>query len=229
MVKSLEKLTAIGFNFRRAMRKIFGNRNKFSGSKDYWISRYSSGGNSGDGSYQHLAEFKAEILNDFVRVKNIKTVIEFGCGDGNQLTLSRYPSYVGFDVSPVALRQCRTLFSNDKSKEFKLVSEYAQERADLALSLDVIYHLVENEIFERYMERLFDASNEFVIIYSSDSDGLAEKTAAHVRHRKFSNWIMNKRPSWELLEKVKNRYPYDGNTKTGSFADFYFYQIKKST
>ena len=35
-------------------------------SHEYWEKRYASGGNSGAGSYNYLAEFKAEILNNFV-------------------------------------------------------------------------------------------------------------------------------------------------------------------
>jgi hypothetical protein len=33
---------------------------KFSGSKAYWENRYADGGNSGAGSYNRLADFKAE-------------------------------------------------------------------------------------------------------------------------------------------------------------------------
>ena len=56
-------------------------------SASYWDSRYVSGGTSGAGSYGHLAEFKANVLNTFVANRNIKLVIEFGFGDGNQLIL----------------------------------------------------------------------------------------------------------------------------------------------
>src|SRR5690606_4241845 len=77
-------------------------------SADYWEQRYARGGNSGAGSYGKLAEFKAEVLNAFVRERQIRSVIDFGCGDGAQLALAEYPSYVGLDVSPTALHICRT-------------------------------------------------------------------------------------------------------------------------
>ena len=38
----------------------------FAGSAAYWEERYRRGGNSGAGSYGKLAEFKAEVINDFV-------------------------------------------------------------------------------------------------------------------------------------------------------------------
>ena len=44
----------------------------FPGSASYWELRYRNGGTSGAGSYGRLAEFKAEVLNEFVRVKGIR-------------------------------------------------------------------------------------------------------------------------------------------------------------
>jgi cyclopropane fatty-acyl-phospholipid synthase-like methyltransferase len=89
----------------------------FPGSKRYWDNRYSQGDNSGAGSYGRLAEFKAEILNKFVAENNIRSVIEFGCGDGNQLMLANYPYYIGVDVSPKAIEICRKLFDIKRERE----------------------------------------------------------------------------------------------------------------
>ncbi|MBN1811542.1 MAG: class I SAM-dependent methyltransferase [Anaerolineae bacterium] len=196
----------------------------FAGSEDYWRQRYKSDGDSGAGSYHKLAEFKAEILNGFVRNKQIRTVIEYGCGDGNQLRLSEYPSYIGFDVSPEAISQCKNIFSDDETKAFKLMDEYADETAQLTLSLDVIYHLVEDEVFHGYMKRLFDSSTNFVIIYSSNTDRQARFQAAHVKHRKFSQWIDQNGPKWKLIQHIPNRYFHARNTRGEPFADFYIYE-----
>lgn len=190
-------------------------------SKKYWSERYGSGNNSGPGSYGHLAEFKAEILNNFTKKNDIQSVIEFGCGDGNQLLLTKYKSYTGIDISDKAIEICKGKFANDNSKNFILLEDYKSQTADLAISLDVIFHLVEDRVFEDYMKRLFGASNKFVIIYSSDTDELGP--AAHVRHRKFTRWIEENHPNWELLEKILNRYPYNGDYTATSFCDFYIY------
>jgi len=196
----------------------------FSGSENYWKQRYKSGGTSGAGSYFKFAKFKAEVLNGFVRDKQIGTIIDYGCGDGNQLKLSKYPSYIGFDVSPESISQCENIFSNDETKTFKLMDEYANETAELTLSLDVIYHLIEDDVFFNYMKRLFDSSTRFVIIYSSNTDKQAKLQAAHVKHRKFSKWIEQNKPEWKLIQHIPNRYPYTGNKQKGSFADFYIYE-----
>ena len=209
---------------RSIFRKVFDSSKAFSTSENYWVERYNSGRNSGAGSYDDLAEFKAEILNDFVRSKEICSVIEYGCGDGNQLKLAEYPSYVGFDVAPKAIDMCKEAFAHDDTKLFKAMDSYNDESADLTLSLDVIYHLVEDNVFSSYMNRLFSSSNKFVIIYSSDTDVNPENTAAHVRHRNFSKWIIENLPEWKLYKHIPNRYPFKGSSKTGSFADFFIYK-----
>lgn len=146
-------------HLRMAIKKRY-----FPGSAKYWEKRYVDGRNSGYGSYGYFAEFKAEIINSFVKDNNIQTVIEFGCGDGNQLRLSEYPNYTGFDVSATAIKLCRSLFKNDGTKRFFMMDEYHHHMAELVLSLDVIYHLIEDRVFEDYMQRLFEASSKYVII-----------------------------------------------------------------
>ncbi len=185
-------------------------------SRDYWIERYNSGGNSGDGSQGRLAKFKAEVINSFVKENNIKTIIEFGCGDGRQLLLAEYPSYIGFDISYGALLRCIEIFAYDETKTFAL--HYNGEKAQLTLSLDVIYHLTEDDVYNDYMERLFNASTEFVIIYSSNYE---EPQNYHQRRRKFSDWINTK--DWTLIKFIPNKYPYDGQSGT-SLSDFYIYK-----
>lgn len=206
----------------RIYQKLF---RPFRGSERYWQDRYSAGGNSGAGSYDALAEFKAEVINGFVLENKVSSVIEYGCGDGNQLALAKYPSYLGFDVSPRAISICQNLFADDRTKAFHLLDEYNNQSADLTLSLDVIYHLIEDNVFNRHMERLFDSSRKFVIIYASNTDeNPKDKDApAHVKHRNFSNWIRKNRAEWTLLEFIANKYPFDARTGKGSFADFHIY------
>jgi glycosyltransferase involved in cell wall biosynthesis len=195
----------------------------FEGSEAYWENRYQSGGTSGPGSYGDLAKFKAEVLNAFVAAEGIQSVIEFGCGDGHQLCLARYPRYLGLDVSRFAIARCKRLFSDDPSKEFKAVDEYAGETADAVLSLDVIYHLVEDHVFDRYMATVFDSAQKWVVIYSSNFEGVDEQHAEHVCHRKFTEWITANRPGWDCVETVKNPFPFTGDIERSSHADFYFF------
>jgi hypothetical protein len=200
----------------------------FPGSCQYWEDRYNAEGNSGVGSYGKFAAFKAEVINAFVATRGVQSVIEFGCGDGNQLKLARYPMYAGYDVSEAAVRQCERLFAGDATKTFALMSQYRGEGADLALSLDVIYHLVEDRVFEDYMRTLVGAAHRYVIIYASNSDDNREYQGQHIKHRKFSAWLQRNALDWELLEHIPNRYPYRGDYTEGSFAEFFIYGRAKA-
>jgi hypothetical protein len=218
----IKRIPVIGPVARSAYRRWVNRPRSFHGSENYWITRYREGGNSGAGSYNRLADYKAEVLNDFVACYGIRDVIEFGCGDGNQLTLASYPSYIGLDVSPHAIKGCTRRFAGDASKSFMLVCDYTGQTAQLALSLDVIYHLTEDQVYETYMRTLFGAARDFVVIYSSDKDE-PHTAAEHVRHRQFSQWVRANAPGWRLLRHIPNRYPYTGDNDTGSLADFYIY------
>lgn len=209
--------------FRKIVRNL-STKEYFFSSSEYWESRYASGGGSGVGSYDKFAEFKAGFINKFVLDKNVKSVIEFGCGDGNQLSLADYPAYIGFDISLTAIELCRSKFPDSAVSLFKPLSEFDLEKADLSLSLDVIFHLVEDDIFESYMRALFGAANRYVIIYASDSDDNALREGAHVMHRKFTRWVEKNIFDFKLIECVLNKYPYYGDCKNGSFSDFYVYE-----
>ena len=200
----------------------------FPGSCRYWEDRYSAEGNSGVGSYGKFAAFKAEVINAFVATRGVQSVVEFGCGDGNQLMLARYPTYAGYDVSETVVRQCQRLFAGDATKTFALMSQYRGERADLALSLDVIYHLVEDRVFEDYMRTLVAAAHRYMIIYASNSDDNREYQGPHIKHRKFSTWLQRNALGWELLEHIPNRYPYRGDYTEASFAEFFIYGRAKA-
>lgn len=222
MRRLLRRIPMVGSLVRRLYRSLF-RPPPFTGSADYWKTRYAAGGDSGAGSYARFAAFKAEVLNKFVGDHGVTRVIEFGCGDGHQLSLAHYPFYLGIDISAEAIRLCRTRFAGDASKTFVLADEYDGARAELALSLDVVYHLVEDEIFDAYMARLFEAAERYVIIYSSDTDQIPGDQDAHVKHRRFSDWIARNRPEWLRIGHIPNRYPYAGDPLRGSFADFHIY------
>lgn len=173
----------------------------FPGTNRYWEDRYAGGGSSGLGSEGRAAELKAAFLNDFVSFRGLTSVVEFGCGDGRQLALATYERYLGFDVSPTAVATCRRRFAGDGSKEFRLLDEYGGETAELVLSLDVIYHLVEDEVFENHMKRLFRAATRYVVIYSTDTERQAAFGRGHVRHRRFTDWIAENASGWQAVER----------------------------
>lgn len=178
----------------------------FRGSAQYWEERYAKGGTSGAGSYGVPARWKAEVVNGWVAELGVMSVIDFGCGDGNQLGLAEYPRYLGLDRSATAVRTCIGRFRDDPTKSFlrydpdELHDPAGWLRADMALSLEVIFHLVEEDVFEDYMSRLFDSAERYVAICSTDAP--RAQHAPHECHRAFTQWVGRRRPEWELERRV---------------------------
>ncbi|WP_137111280.1 class I SAM-dependent methyltransferase [Rhodobacter sp. SY28-1] len=206
------------------LRSLFRRKKEVSEfhSDAYWRDRYEAGGNSGAGSYGRLAEYKAGFINDLVKTHEVQSVIEFGSGDGNQCSLLTIENYTGVDISPAVVTACRKRFAGRENWQFLTDAEYQVNpaQADMSMSLDVIYHLVEDAIFERYMETLFSASRRFVLVYSSDTD--TPSRATHVRHRSYSNWIAAHAPAFALVEAFEQPYPMrpGSDPRTTSFASF---------
>ncbi|MGE5317665.1 MAG: class I SAM-dependent methyltransferase [Chloroflexota bacterium] len=199
----------------------------------YWEKRYAEGGNSGAGSSGELQLFKGLEIRNFIRNHPINTIIDWGCGDGQQLQaiLSKdfhFTHYTGIDVSKTAIEKCKNLpFNiNDYMDYFTFITaeEYKGERADLGLSLDVIYHLVEDCVFEAYMKQLCDSADRYLIIYASDG-GKVIRPAVHLKERSFTKWMEENQPEWKLIDKIPNIYPYKGGiSQLESISDFYFYE-----
>lgn len=195
-------------------------------SNEYWENRYKAKRTSGDGSYGILGEYKAIIINNFINDNHINNICEFGCGDGNQLSKFVCDNYTGYDVSETIIKNCKEKFKSDLSKNFYLYDDYKNEKYDLSLSLDVIYHLVEDNVFQTYMTKIFNSSNKFVIIYSSNGE-IRKKLAHHIKDRCFTNWIDNNIPDFKLVNKITNPYKYDINNTdeiNTSISDFFIYE-----
>jgi hypothetical protein len=188
----------------------------------YWRRRYRQGGNSGPGSYGRLAIHKADIINSLVYRHDIESVIEFGSGDGNQLSLFHIPRYVGIDVSEDMVAACQDRYADDPGRSFHLRDTYEvpPRGFDMSLSLDVIYHLVEDERFHDYMTDLFAAADRYVLIYASDRE--VSGKAKHVRQREYSKWIERHAPDWKVERTFENPFARrrGSDPETTSFAFF---------
>ena len=116
--------------------------------KTYWENRYKSGSTSGLGSYGNYAELKSNIINKIIDNYSIKSICDFGCGDGNQISTIKIPSYTGYDISQSAVDICKHKYTNDPTKTFKNINEYNDTLVDMNMSLDVIYHIIDENDLE---------------------------------------------------------------------------------
>lgn len=182
---------------------------------NYWNNRYVAGGNSGAGSYGEYAMHKADVINNYIKKYEIKTICDFGCGDGNQISLlTGFDKYTGCDISPHIIEECRKRFNNDKRYSFY---EYGYEmpHADLCMSLDVLYHIINFANYEMYLASLFGKSDKYVLIFSSNHDRNNDNTP-HIYHRNFTKFVDEYITNFKLVEKIEN--------KLGTSAEFYLYE-----
>lgn len=190
-------------------------------SASYWETRYRAGGTSGAGSTGHLAAWKAAVLNGFFAANQVESLVDIGCGDASQLALLRPPqAYIGVDVSPTALARCAAVHPG---RRFMTPDALRGEPpADMTICLDVLYHLIEDAVFDATLSLLFAHATRFVAIYASNTD--AAWPAAHVRHRCFTNRVIQTQPAWRLLAHLPNPFPFDPKRPDDtSFADFFIY------
>jgi hypothetical protein len=203
-------LSKINFFWLHIISKIFKIPLNY---QEYWNERYSAGFSSGSGSYGELANFKADIINKFIQKNSIQSVIEFGCGDGNQLKLMQYKKYLGLDVAGSAIEKCKSVFFDDPSKSFFLYKpdQFVNRgflNSDLVICLDVLYHILPEEDYIKTLDDIFSCSDKHVILYTDTE--LFEKetylTGSHICHRNTLNYL-KKYTDFELIEIIPNKYP----------------------
>jgi len=185
----------------------FYRKKLFPDSERVWINKYKRGNNSGFGSYGVHADFKARVLNEFVKDNGVKTVLEFGCGDGNQASLFEFPNYVGLDISGIAISWCKEKMKGDETKSFHVYNPRVElfYKAELTLSLEVLFHLIEQDVYERYLKQLFQASEKYVIIFCSNTDENTLLISPNCYLRKYTDWISNNESLkvWKLIKTIK--------------------------
>jgi len=167
-------------------------------SSKYWMKRYANGGNSGIGSYGEKAKEKASYVNKIIDQYHIYTLVDLGFGDGNQLALLNLKNvkYCGYDISFDAVTKLRQLYYNDDSKCFDLIKNYNGKKHDLALSMEVIFHL-DNDNFSSYMDLLFKSSSKYVLIFSTNYNS---KPDFHMIHHEIKEYVESNQNDYKLID-----------------------------
>ena len=116
---------------------------------------------------------------------------------------------------------CCRWFASDCTKRYELLGHEAGTH-DVALSLDVVYHLVEDGTFEDFISKLLDIAGQYVFIHSSYM--IESLVDSDVRHRLFTEWIHAHRREWKLDHHLVNAFPFDPRDPESTlFADFYVF------
>ena len=109
--------------------------------------------------------------------------------------------------------QTKTFLVHSGAEAIAAIRRFAPE---LTISLDVIYHLVEDDVFEEHISSLFGLASRFVIVYSTNFDRRYE--FLHQVDRKFTDYIEKRIEGWRLVDVLTN--PYKG---AETQSDFYVY------
>lgn len=164
----------------------------------YWNRRYSEGRDSGEGSRGENAIRKAEYVNQVIARNGVQSVIDWGCGDGQVLQhITTYVRYVGVDIARSVLNKV----SAQHPERFFILDEEDSEatfwlQADMSLSMDVMFHLVNDNDYVDYLNKLFNSARKLVLIYSTNYDG--GRTSRHVLRREFTPDVREMFPHWDL-------------------------------
>ena len=180
------------------------NENQFN-SSNYWSMEHINSGVSGAIPYDSQVEFKIKIIEDFVQKHRIKNVIEFGCG-----TLEE------------KVKECEKTLKKDNKRTSIDMNDYSYKRAELTISLDVIFHLIEDDVFHEYMSKLFFSSKKYVMIYSSNTNQNLYNIP--VLHRRFTDWIFNNQKNFKMVQFIPNPRPLLNDAKNEIFYDFYIFE-----
>lgn len=162
----------------------------------YWEGRYASGSDSGPGSRGATAAAKADYVNRVVAEYEVRSLVDWGCGDGAQAAQLDVEHYLGVDLSTTAIARC---LANLPERQFLRLDPTTSVQvsivAEMALSMDVMFHLVTDDDFHAYLDRLFDSATRVVVVYSTDYDAPA---VGHMHRREFTPTVAARFPDWRL-------------------------------
>lgn len=125
---------------------------------EIYAASYWSGGGSGGGSSVLSTYRYRKFLERFFRARNIKSIVDLGCGDWQFSRLIDFAGlrYQGYDVSKTVIECNKKLYSTTNIDFYDFTSYENLPSADLLICKDVLQHLSNEEIekiisiFHRY-------------------------------------------------------------------------------
>jgi trans-aconitate methyltransferase len=143
-------------------------------SAEAWNLRYLNG-DSGYGSYGEQAKLKLRLLEEYIDPDDVKSVIDFGCGDfyfgARMMRLFPEATYLGVDQSSEVIAQNIATFNS--RFVFKNATKI-DNKADLLVCIDVLLHVLEPEEEAKILKNLYDNWKKYLIVSAFDHNGQSE-------------------------------------------------------
>jgi len=153
----------------------------------YWEERYKKGQNSGAGSYGSNADFKAQHVNKIIDKYQCVDMVDYGCGDGNQLSLFTPIPYMGLDVSATIIRKNEEKYKNDRLKKFGCLNMkenvFELPSADLVTCLDVLFHVCKEEDWLKLIDMICNSILKVGVIITNTEE-IEEEYFPHVNFKR---------------------------------------------
>lgn len=143
--------------YRRLRLYLYRNHNRKLSAKEIFTRIYQEnewGGKVGDfcsgtGSNEYFTSLYGEVVKDFIKEKNISTVVDLGCGDfaaGKKL-LVKGMNYLGVDIVEELIKKNQMTFSGD-NVSFVLLDIISDPlpKGELCLIRQVFQHLSNTQI-----------------------------------------------------------------------------------
>lgn len=109
-------------------------------------------GGSGPGSYPNATEEYRNVVIEVIKTHNIKTVLDYGCGDWQFSHLIPWntlvSTYTGVDVVPSLIDNHKQKFSTDIIKFDLITDDWEMPIVDLIICKDVLQHLPNSHVTE---------------------------------------------------------------------------------
>lgn len=139
-------------------------------SNIYATNRWDHG--SGPGSLPEATVEYQKILKEVITKNEIKTVLDYGCGDWQFSKLLNWENmvdhYIGADVVPLLIENHRLKYANSKVS-FKLIdNDFSWNNVDLIICKDVLQHL-SLEIIDNILKEM-KVHAKYLLI-TNDTDG----------------------------------------------------------
>lgn len=125
------------------------------------------GGSGGGSTPENTVEYRA-LLQKFLREKNIKSVVDYGCGDWSFSRLIDWSGieYLGIDTVESVVQRNEAMYSKEN---IHFVSYMHPTRADLLIIKDVMQHW-SNESIHLFMEDLeYRHDFKYILIANTQS------------------------------------------------------------
>lgn len=129
-------------------------------------------GGSGPGSYPDATIEYRKIIVDVIKKYNIKSILDYGCGDWQFSKLIPWEdlvtNYLGVDVVPQLINHHKKNFSNDLVKFDLIVDDWKFPKVDLIICKDVLQHLP-NSMVKNILEKMEQSGTYLLITNDTES------------------------------------------------------------